>query len=154
MLKLAKQKADQINLSDIHSLSYIEADVQRLPLPDHIADCATMAYGIRNVPDPNLCIKEAYRTLKSGGCFGILELTRPNFRILRLGHQIYLRTFIPLLGKLITDNKQAYQYLCQSIQSFIPAEDLEKLLISNGFTDTQRHSLAGGIATVIIGYKK
>jgi len=153
MLKLARLKADKSQFPASHTLTYIEADVQRIPLQDNVADCATMAYGIRNVKDPNQCIQEVYRTLKSGGCFGILELTRPNYRILRLGHQIYLRTFIPLVGKLITDNKQAYQYLCQSIQTFIPADDLEKLLITNGFTRTQRHTLAGGIATVIIGYK-
>lgn len=153
MLEYAKRKANQFTFHPLHRLSYIEADVQHLPLPDQFADCITMAYGMRNVQDPALCIREAFRLLKPNGCFGILELTRPRYRLLRLGHQIYLRTFMPCLGKWLTDNKQAYQYLCQSIQTFIAPKDLQNLLTTNGFIRTQCHSLAGGIATIIIGHK-
>ena len=66
-------KESRYRFDGSHHLSYIEADVQQLPLQDHVADCATMAYGIRNVQDPKLCIKEVLRVLKPGGCFGILD---------------------------------------------------------------------------------
>lgn len=154
MLEHAKRKANQLGFNSLHQLSYIEADVQSLPFPDQFADCLTMAYGIRNVQDPNCCIKEAFRVLKSGGCFGILELTRPRYRLLHLAHQIYLYTFMPFLGKCLTDNKQAYQYLCRSIQTFIAPEELQRLLVVNGFVSTKCYPLTGGIATLIIGYKK
>lgn len=153
MLKYAKHKAEKLNLPDSHRLAYIEADVQQLPLSDQIADCATMAYGIRNVKDPAKCIQEVYRTLKPGGRFGILELTRPDSKFLRFGHQLYLKAFLPFVGKLITDNKEAYQYLCQSIQAFIPPQEIENMLLKSGFKHTHRISLGGGIATVIIGHK-
>lgn len=153
MLEYAKLKAYQQDLQSTHQLSYIEADVQHLPLPDQAANCATMAYGIRNVQNPALCFQEVFRVLKPGSCFGILELTRPRSRFLRWGHQIYLKTIMPFLGKWLTDNQQAYQYLCQSIQTFTTPEDLESLLITSGFNQTKIYPLAGGIATIIVGYK-
>jgi demethylmenaquinone methyltransferase/2-methoxy-6-polyprenyl-1,4-benzoquinol methylase len=153
MLEYAKRKETQYHFHSSHQLSYIEADVQKLPFPNQFADCATMAYGIRNVQNPALCMQDVFRVLKPGGCFGILELTRPRYRLLRLGHQIYLHTLLPFLGKWLTNNQQAYQYLCQSIQTFIEPEELKNLLTANGFIRTQCHSLTGGIATVIIGYK-
>ena len=112
-----------------------------------------MAYGIRNVQDPSLCIQEVFRVLKPGGSFGILELTRPRSLILRAGHHLYLHKLLPLLGKLLTDNQQAYQYLCQSIETFIEPQEIEKLLQYNGFIQTERLCLAGGIATIILGTK-
>lgn len=153
MLEHAKQKANQLNFSSSQHLSFIEADVQHIPLPNQIGNCATMAYGIRNVQNPALCIQEVSRLLKPGSCFGILELTRPHMRLLRWGHEFYLRRILPFLGKRLTDNEQAYQYLCKSIQSFVAPEDLQKLLLENGFQNTKIQPLAGGIATIIVGYK-
>jgi demethylmenaquinone methyltransferase / 2-methoxy-6-polyprenyl-1,4-benzoquinol methylase len=153
MLEYAKRKALGFCLSPPHQLSYIEANVQQLPFPDEFADCATMAYGIRNVENPALCIQDVFRVLKPGGCVGILELTRPKNLILRLGHQFYLRVLMPFLGKCLTNNQQAYQYLCNSIQTFIAPHELENLLKMNGFLHTRCYSLAGGIATILIGYK-
>lgn len=153
MLEYAKSKAAQLSLSQPSTISYVEADVQQLPLPDQLADHVTMAYGIRNVQHPENCIREAFRILKPGGCFGILELTRPRSSLLRLGHQIYLRTFLPLFGKWLTDNREAYQYLCQSIQTFIPPKQLDDLLRESGFIHRQSYSLLGGIATILIGYR-
>lgn len=153
MLEYAKRKEPHCCFHSSHQLAYIEADVQRLPLPDQFADCVTIAYGIRNVQNPALCMQEVFRVLKPGGSFGILELTRPHSRLLRLGHHIYLRTWLPLLGKWLTDNQQAYKYLCQSIQTFIAPEELKNLLTANGFISTQCHSLTGGIATLLIGHK-
>jgi len=153
MLEHAKRKANQLKTPFLHHLSYIEADVQSLPLSDQMAHCATMAYGIRNVQDPALCMREVARVLKPGGCFGILELTRPKARLLRWGHQFYLRTLLPFLGKWLTDNAEAYQYLCQSIQTFTAPDELQKLLLTNGFQSTKIYPLAGGVATIILGYK-
>ncbi len=152
MLERAKEKATKMTFPQ-HTLSYLEADVQQLPLHDQIADCATMAYGIRNVQQPSRCIQDVFRVLKPGGRFGILELTRPNNRLLRWGHYVYLRTLFPLLGKWLADNPAAYQYLCQSIHTFIAPQELEHLLQAQGFVHTQRYSLMGGIATILIGHK-
>lgn len=152
MLACAKLKGDQLAFKH-HQLSYIEADVQKLPLADQIAESATMAYGIRNVKHPALAMQEIYRVLKPGGRFGILELTRPHYSALRWGHYWYLRTILPILGKWLTDNKEAYQYLKNSIETFISPRELTTLLHDQGFEILKCQALMGGIATLLVGQK-
>jgi demethylmenaquinone methyltransferase/2-methoxy-6-polyprenyl-1,4-benzoquinol methylase len=134
-----------------HEIEYITADVQAIPLRDHCVDAATVAYGIRNVKEPRRFISEVYRILKPGGSFGILELTRPQNKMLRSGHEFYLRNVLPILGKLATSNKGAYEYLCSSIENFTKPEELESMMRQEGFVEIKRKPLMGGIATIIIG---
>lgn len=152
MLNCAKSKAYKLPLSH-HKIHYIQADVQKLPLADLSADCATIAYGIRNVKNPAKCISEVYRILKPGSNFGILELTKPKNRILRMGHSFYLKTILPILGKALTSNQQAYQYLCNSIHTFIEPKDLQFLLLQAGFKEVEINPMCGGIATIISAKK-
>lgn len=152
MLQCAKHRAYSNQVKQ-HDITYLQADAQSIPLPDHSIDCATIAYGIRNVKNPQLCLEDVYRVLKTGGTFGILELTRPTNSLLRMGHWIYLRTLFPVLGKILTSNKDAYRYLCNSIHTFIPPEKLEALMASAGFKGIRKVSMTGGIATIVIGKK-
>jgi len=153
MLKIAQEKSDQTYLKQ-HGIEYIEADAQEIPLSNEIIDFSTIAYGIRNIHDPAKCFQEVYRVLKPGGCLAILELTRPNNRLLRFGHKVYLTLGLPLIGKLLTSDKNAYEYLCQSIDNFISPKEIEKLLIDKKFERVKSIPLAGGIATIILAYKK
>lgn len=153
MLSYAREKADAEDLNH-HDIVYFQADAQSIPLPENHIDCATLAYGIRNIKDPRQCIDDVYRVLKPGGTFGILELTQPSNSLLRLGHTVYLRTILPLMGKIVTSNKQAYDYLCRSIRTFIPPEKLEEMIKTAGFDEVKRISLLGGIATILIGRKR
>jgi demethylmenaquinone methyltransferase/2-methoxy-6-polyprenyl-1,4-benzoquinol methylase len=134
-----------------HEIEYITADVQEIPLQDHSVDAATVAYGIRNVKDPGKFIGEVYRILQPGGSFGILELTRPKNPVLRAGHEFYLRNLLPILGKIATSNKGAYEYLCSSIENFTKPEDIENIMKQKGFVEIKRKPLMGGIATIIVG---
>ncbi len=152
MLQCAKEKATKLPYEN-HKLSFIQADVQAIPLPDKNVQFATMAYGIRNVKDPQLCIQEVYRILKPGGTFAILELTQPTNPALRLGHRLYLNTVLPVLGKWLTSNQEAYRYLCNSIQHFVQPTALEEMLKKAGFVNTRRIPLTGGTATIILGDK-
>lgn len=153
MLACAKFKADRLKLDAAHHLSYIQADVQALPLANDSIDCMTMAYGIRNVKTPLLCFQEAFRALKKGGTLGILELTEPRSAFLRFGHRLYLKAFLPTIGKLLTSDRQAYEYLSRSIGAFTKPEELAILLRQAGFGDIQITPLTGGIATLLIARK-
>jgi demethylmenaquinone methyltransferase/2-methoxy-6-polyprenyl-1,4-benzoquinol methylase len=113
----------------------------------------TIAYGIRNVKEPSKCFEEAYRTLKVGGTLGILELTEPKNAILRFGHNLYLKRVLPQLGKLLTSNRQAYEYLSQSIGAFTKPDELAARLKKANFTDVKIIPLTGGIATIITAKK-
>lgn len=150
MLEIAKIKAHKENM---HHFQYIEADAQSLPLNNQSVDAVTTAYGIRNVKDFSQCASEVFRVLRPDGVFGILELTQPSQSLLRMGHKVYLSTILPLLGKLITKDRQAYEYLSRSIQEFIEPKKIELILLQSGFKKTCSIPLMGGVATIIMGQK-
>jgi demethylmenaquinone methyltransferase / 2-methoxy-6-polyprenyl-1,4-benzoquinol methylase len=149
MLEVARFKAQRWNL-ERHDISYVEADAQSLPLADESVSGVTMAYGIRNVHDPLECAAEVHRCLTPGGFWAILELTRPRLALLRWGHKIYTRTCLPLIGRLLTSNEEAYNYLSSSVQHFITPTDLSNSLTTKGFTLKETRPLFFGVATLII----
>jgi len=152
MLSCAQAKEKE-NPFKQHRIQYIQADAQEIPLPSNSIDCVTIAYGIRNVKNPKACVEEVLRVLRPGGSFAILELTQPDNPIMKLGHKIYLKTILPVVGKVIATNKEAYRYLCNSIQAFTPPAQLESTLKEVGFEKTAQKPLTGGIATIISGSK-
>lgn len=125
------------------------ADACQLPFEKESFDAATIAYGIRNVQSPALCIEETYRVLRPGATFGILELTRPKNHLLRLGHQFHLRFGVPLLGQIVTGNGSAYRYLSRTISNFMTAEEIASLLEERGFHSIRIRKFLGGVASVI-----
>jgi demethylmenaquinone methyltransferase/2-methoxy-6-polyprenyl-1,4-benzoquinol methylase len=129
------------------------ADVMNLPFEAESFDGATMAYGIRNVKEPKKCFEEVYRVLKPGSTLAILELTRPHVPLVSWGHRLFTRTFLPLTGKLISKNKEAYDYLASSIQAFTSPENLIDQLDAAGFHAFECRPLSFGIATLIICQK-
>lgn len=151
MLECAKRKMAPFEAS--HHLSYIQADVQDLPYSSAYADACTMAYGIRNVKEPEKAVKEVCRVLKPGGVFGILELTRPKSRLIKPFHQFYLKTILPVIGKKLTEDQEAYRYLCDSIHRFLPADKLAEILKQAGFGSIEIKPLSFGIASIVYGKK-
>ena len=130
-----------------------QADVEQLPLQDASFDVATCAYGIRNVRNRDKAFSELYRVMKPGGSIAILELTRPKQKILSKLHALYLTTIVPLIGKLLTSNQDAYRYLCNSIHSFVAPELLVQELEKAGFTDIMVKPQTFGIATLFTAKK-
>lgn len=152
MLRCAQAKSHKLSLNH-HQIHYHHADAQEIPLQDEMIDGCTIAYGIRNVANPQKCFKDVYRILKKGGRFGILELSRPKAPLLRILHATYLKTLLPLLGKFVATNKEAYNYLSESIYLFIPPEDMAKILENTGFHNVRVLPLMGGLSTIIVAEK-
>lgn len=153
MLNCAKEKIHNLPKNTETIIHYIQADAQVIPLPSESVSYVTIAYGIRNVKNPSACIQEAFRVLRPGGTLGILELTQPKNRLLRFGHGLYLRFVLPLLGRFLTSNQNAYEYLCSSIQNFIKPHELAEIFVQAGFQKTHCKPMTGGIATLILGKK-
>lgn len=152
MLRCAQAKAANQRLAK-HKIHYLRADAQKIPLEDRSVDAVTLAYGIRNIENPEACVQEIFRVLKPGGRCVILELTRPANRLLRLGHQIYTSLFLPIIGRWVASDRRAYAYLKNSIQAFLAPEQLEAILQRAGFQKTSVEPLNGGIATLFVGNK-
>ncbi len=136
-----------------HQLQFIQADATFLPIGTESVDAVSIAYGIRNVQKPEACFKEAFRVLKANGSLSILELTAPKNRLLRFFHNIYLQKFLPLLGGILTKEKDAYAYLAKSVQTFTKPDELKALLLNSGFRKVTIRPLTGGIATLIEAQK-
>lgn len=145
MLRVAKEKGAHLK----ERFTLIEGDAQQIALPDRSVDAVTISYGIRNVKEPLRCFNEVVRVLKPGGSFSILELTRPSNLFLRLSHKLYLKFFLPFLGKLVARDLAAYHYLAKSVEDFASPSELEKKLFQVGFKEVKRKSLMGGLATLI-----
>ncbi|NGX54766.1 MAG: Demethylmenaquinone methyltransferase [Chlamydiae bacterium] len=146
MLEIAQKKGVELK----ERFEVICGDAQEIPLPDSSIDGVTIAYGIRNVQNPEKCFAEVRRVLRPGGLFGILELTRPSNPLLRIGHWAYLHTLLPILGKCIAHNHDAYRYLSQSIGSFLAPSELMEKLKKNDFEKIEKRPLTGGIATLLL----
>ena len=154
MLKIAKLKAAHFAKEIQDKMIFQEADVTALTYPDNSFDAATCAYGIRNVKNVPLFFQQVYRTLKPQGHLAILELTRPKNVFLKAAHDLYIRTCIPIIGKLLTSDKEAYGYLQESIRAFISPDNLAASAKDAGFKNIQVKSLSGGIATLFYMQKQ
>lgn len=133
-----------------HTLKIIRADACSLPLEPGSVDGVSIAYGIRNIQEPEKCFKEVFRVLQPLGALAILELTEPCNPLLKKLHRIYLNHVLPTLGGWITQEKEPYAYLAKSIQDFSKPQDIKNQLLSIGFVDVSIHPLTFGIATLIV----
>jgi demethylmenaquinone methyltransferase/2-methoxy-6-polyprenyl-1,4-benzoquinol methylase len=125
MMRQAQTKTSSANLS--HRITYVAGDAMSLPFDDNEFDAATVAFGIRNMPDRLGALKEMVRVVKPGGKIICLEMTFPRNLGLRRFFTWYLNNVIPFLGGLISRNPRAYTYLPDSIQDFLHPEDLSDL---------------------------
>lgn len=144
MLAIAQQKGQSLQ----GRFELITADAQTIPLPDNSVDAVALSYGIRNIKDPEKCFHEVHRVLARGGSFVILEATRPTSLFPKMGHWLHTRFLLPLLGKIVAKNIEAYKYLASSVNEFSSPDTLEVLLYKVGFQQVNRRSLTFGSATL------
>jgi demethylmenaquinone methyltransferase / 2-methoxy-6-polyprenyl-1,4-benzoquinol methylase len=128
----------------------VEADILRLPVRDGSADGATCGFALRNVVSLQELFAELARVVRLGGRIALLETAEPEGRWLRLGHRLYFRGVVPMIGGLLS-NREAYSYLPRST-AYLPAPDeLLSLLRAAGFPDARRLRLSGGITQLLVG---
>ncbi len=144
MLMRAREKTS----SSHKNLSFILSDAKRLPFRDDTFDAVTVAFGMRNIPDTALALREIKRVLKPGGKFLCLELTRPHVRWFQSIYEWYVFRIIPLIGKLVVKTAAPYLYLPRSINAFYPPDEFKNLIAECGYGDVTVESLTLGIATI------
>lgn len=133
--------------------SFYQCDAQKLLFDAAHFDAVSCAYGIRNIKNRAKCFSELYRVMRPHATVAIVELTRPQGSVMKALHKAYLAVFVPAIGRLITSNKEAYQYLSNSIEAFIPAQVIVEELVEAGFTDVTSQPLTFGIATLFTARK-
>ena len=125
---------------------------ENLKVPDNSYDFYTISFGLRNTKNLNKSLSEAYRVLKKGGRFLCLEFSKIENSNLDFIYKSYSK-IIPLLGQMITKNKQPYEYLLQSIEKFVNQEQLLEIMRKNNFKKCTYRNLSGGIVAIHSGWK-
>ena len=149
MLESAPAKAAKAGLQ----VKFAVADVLALPYPDGQFDVASIAFGIRNVDDPLLCLREMARVVKPGGCVIVLEFGQPRGPFGAL-FRAYSRGVMPVVGGLLTGNRAAYEYLPRTAAAFPAGEKfLGVMRESDAFSAREAHPLTFGTAYVYRGVK-
>ncbi|AFE52270.1 ubiquinone/menaquinone biosynthesis methyltransferase [Rickettsia prowazekii str. GvV257] len=151
MLNNAKKKSIDLNL--FQNIKFIVANAEELPFSDNSFDYYTIAFGIRNVPDINKALKEAYRVLKPMGKFVCLEFSKVKEGILKDFYKFYSFNIIPSIGQIIAGNKEAYEYLVESIALFPSQDDFRIMIKESGFEEVHYKNLSGGIVAIHSAYK-
>lgn len=124
------------------------ADVLRLPLRTGQLDGATCGFALRNFASIPDFLVELARVLRPGGRLALLEVSQPSNSLLRVGHAVYFRRLVPMIGAALSDGR-AYRYLPESVAYLPSVQGMQSLLSDSGFEDIRREPLTGGIAQLI-----
>jgi demethylmenaquinone methyltransferase / 2-methoxy-6-polyprenyl-1,4-benzoquinol methylase len=128
----------------------VQADILRLPLGDGIADGATCGFALRNVVSLADLFAELARVVRPGGSVSLLDASTPDRPVMRVGHELYFRKVVPVIGGLLSDH-DAYSYLPRSMAYLPPPAEILALLRRSGFPSARRLQLSGGITQLFIG---
>ena len=145
MLERARRKS--VQLGDV--LEWVHGDMLALPFAESAFDAATVGFGVRNVADLELALRELRRVLRPGGRLAILEITQPR-GALKPFFSLWFDRIVPLLGRVLPGGA-AYTYLPASVKRFPPAEGLVELLESAGFGEVRFRLLGGSIVALHTG---
>ncbi len=150
MIARAKEKTASSPYRPVINLGM--ASCEALPFRENTFDTAAISFGIRNVVDRDLGLREILRVLRPGGRLVILEFSKPNSVFFRAAYYLYFRLMLPAIGGLLSDFR-AYRYLPESVLDFPDREGFKSQMTASGFTYVSHADLTCGIATVYVGEK-
>jgi demethylmenaquinone methyltransferase/2-methoxy-6-polyprenyl-1,4-benzoquinol methylase len=132
----------------------VEADAQALPFPTNTFQLVTIAFGLRNIADPDRGLVEMVRVVRPGGRIAMLEFSKPRHWFFGRMYRWYFRYVLPLIGQVLSRSKEsAYRYLPESVLKFPDYESLAAKLRAFGLQEVTYTPLTFGIATLYVGVK-
>ena len=151
MLIEGRKRAEANQVLD--SLNWVVGDAMALPFTDNSFDVYTISFGIRNVTRPQEALNEAFRVLRPGGRLMVLEFSQIPVPLAQKAYDFYSFNVIPRMGKLITNDRDSYQYLIESIRKFPNQETFLSMVRQAGFENANYRNLSLGISALHSGWK-
>lgn len=152
MLDHARRKATR--LPEDRRPRYEHADAMRLDFPDASFDVVSIAFGIRNVSDPAVAIREFARVLRPGGRLVILEFAEPRFAPIRWLNHLYTARIMPWTASLVArDGSGAYHYLPRSIETFLTPAQLAERMVAAGLRVERQVPMTFGVCVASVGVR-
>jgi demethylmenaquinone methyltransferase/2-methoxy-6-polyprenyl-1,4-benzoquinol methylase len=151
MLAVGRERAAA--LGQDQAIVFVEANAEHLPFADAAFDAATIAFGIRNVPDIEAALGEAFRVLKPGGRFLCLEFSHVDIALLDRLYELYSFNLIPLIGEWVVGDAGSYRYLVESIRRFPNRARFAAMIERAGFAHVSVRNLTGGVVAIHSGWK-
>tara|TARA_R110001592_G_scaffold28156_7_gene103833 strand:- start:1828 stop:2556 length:729 start_codon:yes stop_codon:yes gene_type:complete len=151
MLEIGKQKVVKSNLQN--TIEMVLGDSEDMPFEDNTFDAITVAFGVRNFETLEKGLSEILRVLKPNGIFVILETSVPTKTPYKQGYKLYSKYILPLIGKLFSKDRSAYQYLSESASVFPYGEALNNILTKIGFISVKDFPQTFGVATIYTSSK-
>ena len=142
-----------IDLPEESQINWVCGDAMRMPFSDSTFDVYTISFGIRNVTNISKTLSEAYRVLKPGGRLMILEFSSVNNDLISWIYDKYSFNIIPELGEFVSNDRESYQYLVESIRKFPNQEKFSEMIINEGFRKVKYRDLTFGIAALHSAWK-
>jgi demethylmenaquinone methyltransferase/2-methoxy-6-polyprenyl-1,4-benzoquinol methylase len=151
MLAVGRERASQRGLDRM--VTFEQGNAEDLVYPDRCFDCVTIAFGIRNVPRIEQALAQVYRVLKLGGRFLCLEFSSVDVPGLDTLYQLYSFQVIPRIGDAVTGDRDAYQYLVESIRKFPKPKLFAAMLGAAGFRRVSFTPMTGGVVALHSGWR-
>lgn len=151
MMAVGREKVGQAGLQDV--ITFHREDCMNLSFPDEQFDAVTAAFGIRNFADLDQGLREMCRVLRQGGHLSVVELTTPVTFPMRQLFKIYSHTVLPIYGRLVSKDSNAYEYLTATIEAFPQGEQMTAILRKAGFREASFKRLTFGICTMYFATK-
>lgn len=151
MLIAGRQRAEADRLAE--NLDWVVGDAMALPFPANSFDAYTISFGIRNVTRIADALREAYRVLRPGGRLMVLEFSQIPNDLMQKAYDLYSFNVIPVMGQMVTGDRESYQYLVESIRKFPNQETFAGMIRQAGFDQVKYRNMTMGVAALHSGWK-
>lgn len=146
MLEVGRRKIEKKGLES--RIELIKADSEKLPFESDTFDAAIVGFGVRNFENLKAGISEIKRVLKPGGVFFVLEFSKPVKTPYKQIYQFYFTKILPLIGRMVSKDSNAYTYLPESVNEFPDGDKFLSILAEVGFVESKYFVQTFGIASI------